>query len=104
MDSKIDFRQTIIIPNTKSIPKDTDRAIIVFKDGIKVLYKKNVYDIEFNINNYNKLYSLPTNNAHKEWTERKVKTITKLALKYWSPFKPKDIVKGEVINNKFVIT
>ena len=105
MDSKIDFKGVAVTPNSRNIrlKKDANQAVIVFRDGIYALYKGDLYSIEFDITKYTKLYSLPTNNAHEEWTERTVKSIRNVVLKHWSPFKPKDKVKGEVINNKFVI-
>jgi len=62
-------------------------------DGLQVLVKKQVYSLIIldSINNYDVIYSKPTNSKHDAWTERKFKGASRpnLVSIYWSPVRPK---------------
>ena len=90
-----------IVINT---PKESGVAIVVYQnDKFYAKLKEEMYEIEYKICNYTTVYSLPNNDKHPAWTEKKNKIITNpIANAYWSPFKPGMKITGSIIKNKFI--
>ena len=94
----------VIQPNTKDIVGIVD--FIKGREVVKV--KDDVYPIVYNLKDITTLYSLPTNNKHSPYTKRKNINLQKVydiysILKYWTPYKIKQKVKGYIHNNKFYV-
>ena len=64
-----------------------------------------IVEKDCSIQGVKRLYSTPHNNSHDEWTETwsSGKYNTDVIARYWSKFKPDMKLKGNVINNEFVL-
>ena len=86
-------------------PKSDYISVLVVwkKDKLKAFYKGEYYDLVYDITKYTVVYSLPSNNKHKEWTKKTVKSVNPQAYLFWSPFKNKAYVKGQILNTNFIV-
>lgn len=93
------------VKQKKYVPKsDYISALVVWKkDKIKAFYKGEYYDLVYDITKYKTVYSLPSNTKYPEWTKKTVDSVNPAAYLFWSPFKNKAYVKGQILNNSFII-